>query len=439
MAIQQKWNINELFGLIKKSYCYNSLSREDFFSVISYLTSEYQGLEAQKVYGKIWYDPATKEIGKRGKMARVIYMTNIGTIPDESFMNVVVAAPYDRRNEIIGKIDESFLERLKKGDVFVLGGNKYQFMYSKGMNAYVNASVKRPPTIPSWSSEMLPLSFDLALSIQRFRKLILEMLGSRKNENEIKNFIKSYLYVDENSVDAIYNYFYCQFSYVKKIPCENRMIIERWKDDNGKQYCIFHSLYGRHVNDALSRAVGYLAASHGRRDIEIGINDNGFFLAGSFPIQAEKALGLLAEKPEALREILEEAIDKTEVFKRRFRHCAARSLMILRSYKGVSKTVGKQQMKSHFLLSAVQKISRDFPILKETRREVLEDLMDINNATKVLEWIGQNKIKVETVCTDIPSPFSLGLITQSYADLMKMENKIDFLKRMHQKVLDRIK
>ena len=155
-------------------------------------------------------------------------------------------------------------------------------------------------------------------------------------------------------------------------------------------------------------------------------------------MQIEKAFKLLSDKPEALRELLEEAVDKTEVFKRRFRHCATRSLMILRNYKGQSKTVGKQQMKSDFLLGALKKISMDFPILKETKREVLEDLMDINSAMLVLKWIKDKKIKVESIVTDIPSPFSLNLITQGYGDLVKMENKIEFLKRMHQHVLERI-
>lgn len=440
MAIQRRWNIDELFALIKKSYCYHNLSREDFFSVISYLAAEYSGLETKNVYAKIWYDSETKEVGKRGKLARMIYMTNIGTIPDEAFANVVIAAPHDRKDEKIGMIDENFLERLKKGDVFVLGGNKYEFLYSRGMNAYVNASVFRPPTIPSWASEMLPLSFDLACAIQRFRKLLCEMFEKKKKEQEIKEFIERFLYVDKNSVDAIYNYFYEQHHYTKgNVPHESRFLIERYDDAEGKKYVLFHSLYGRRVNDALSRALAYLVASFGRRDVEIGINDNGFFLSSSFPMQVEKALKLLSEKPEALKQILEEAIDKTEVFKRRFRHCATRSLMILRNYKGKNKSVGKQQMKSDFLLGAVKKISSDFPILRETKREIMEDLMDINNAMQVLKWMGDKKIKVEVIKTEVPSPFSFNLITQGYADLLKMENKIEFLKRMHKAVLERIK
>ena len=52
-------------------------------------------------------------------------------------------------------------------------------------------------------------------------------------------------------------------------------------------------------------------------------------------------------------------------------------------------------MSSHFLLAAAQKTGHDFPVLKEARREVLEDLMDIENAKQILNWINDGKIKVE--------------------------------------------
>jgi ATP-dependent Lhr-like helicase len=434
MAIERQWNIGDMLRVIRQCYCYHTLSTEDFYSVISYLAGEY-ALEARNVYAKIWYDTKTGMIGKRGKLARVIYMTNVGTIPEESFMNVVVATPSYQKDQKVGMIDESFLERMKRGDVFVLGGQKYQFLYAKGMNAYVNASVSRPPTIPSWFSEMLPLSFDLALAIQRFRKLMAEKFESKKTEKEIKHFISEYLYVDEISAGAIYSYFYEQFKY-SKIPHASRILIEQW-NDGGKKYAIFHSLFGRRVNDALSRALAYAAARFGGRDIEIGINDNGFYLASQGQMNIERAIKELNSKN--IQTILDEAVLKTEVFKRRFRHCATRALMLLRTYKGHRKSVGKQQMSSHFLLAASQKTSSDFPVLKEAKREVMEDLMDIGNAKLVLDWIREGKIKVEIAGKEFPSPFAFNLIIQGHADLLKIEDKIEFLKRMHKAIIDRIK
>ena len=422
MAIYKIWQEKELFDLIRKSYCYSELNRNDFLDVISYLSGEY-ALEKNNVYGKIWRDADSKEIGKRGKMARVLYLTNIGTIPEESFIKVKISGT----DEPVGMIDEAFLGRMKKGDVFVLGGKKYLYRYTKGMNLYVNSEVRRNPTIPSWFSEMLPLSFDSALEIGKFRSLMKKKLDSRKSREETLEFIQSYLYVPRETAEAIYGYFLEQHSFLE-IPGTDSIIIEKFTDNN-KKFLLFHTLYGRRVNDALSRAIGYIVASLGGRDIELGITDNGFYLAGENMI-LKRALEELKEKN--LEKFLEESIDRTDVLARRFRHCATRALMILRSYKGQRKTVGKQQMKSHFLLAAVKKISNEFPILREARREVLEDLMDIKNASLVLHWLEQGKIKWKIVETPLPSPFALNLILQGHSDLIRIEDKQAFLRRMHE-------
>ena len=77
-------------------------------------------------------------------------------------------------------------------------------------------------------------------------------------------------------------------------------------------------------------------------------------------------------------------------------------------------------------------------ILKEAKREVLEDLMDIENTQKVIEMIEAKKIKIEEITTTIPSPFAFNLILQGHLDVMRMEDRIEFLKRMHQMVLAKI-
>ncbi len=422
MAISKVWDVDEMLNVIRKSYCYSHLSKEDFFSVVSYLAGDY-ALEHRNVYAKIWYDSKSKQIGKRGKLARVIYMTNLGTIPSESFINVVVQTPADRRGQVIGKIDENFLERMKRGDVFVLGGQKYQFLFSRGMKAYVAADVSKNPTIPSWFSEMLPLSFDSALDVGRFRRLVKERIGKRK---ECVEFIEDYLYCKKEVALAIYEYFFEQERF-SEMPDERMILIERFKEE--KEYLLFHTLYGRRVNDVLSRVYAYAAGRARGRDVEIGVGDNGFYIAGE-GLDVDKILRFVNSKD--LKTIIEEAIERSDILKRRFRHCAARSLMILRSYKGREKSVGKQQVHSEFLYSAVKKISSDFPILREARREVMEDLMDVGNAKSVLEWIESGKVKVRVIGVPIVSPFGVNLIMQGRSDLIKMEDRAKFLKRMHE-------
>jgi ATP-dependent Lhr-like helicase len=273
---------------------------------------------------------------------------------------------------------------------------------------------------------MLPLSFDSAIEIQRFRQLIKERLEKKQAGEETIKFIQDHVHTDADTAKEIYEYFLEQYRF-SEIPDLKTMIIERYKAE--KNYLLVQSMFGRRVNDALSRAIGWIMGSYGNRDVEMGISDNGFYFAGE-SLNIEKALKEL--KPENLKLILEEAIGHTDILTRRFRHCAGRSLMILRNYKGRARTVGKQQIKSQFLLYAIKKISKDFPILREARREVLEDLMDINNAKQVLGLIKDGKIKVKIRDTKLPSPFSLNLILQGHADLIRIEDKQEFLRRMHE-------
>jgi ATP-dependent Lhr-like helicase len=426
-ALDQVWEEKELFKLVKKSYCYKELRLKDYRDVLSYLAGEYVSLEDRYIYAKIWRNEG--KLGKRGKMGRVIYMTNIGTIPDESFITVKIG------NQIIGMLDEGFLERMRPGDVFVLGGNTYQFKFSRGMVAQVSASASRPPTVPSWFSEMLPLSFDLSMEIQKFRMLMEDKFKHRVSKKVIIKFINKYLYVDDNSAEAIYKYFLEQWMFCKHIPHDKKILIENY-DDGKEKKVVFHALYGRRVNDVLSRAVAFIISRTQHKDIEMGINDNGFYINSKKGVNPVAAFRML--KADKMELLMKNAVDKSEVLRRRFRHCAARSLMILRNYKGRTKRVGRQQVSSMILLSAVKRISNDFSILKEARREVLEDLMDIESAIRVVRWIENGKIKIVEIDTKLPSPFSFNLALQGYIDVLRIEDKVEFIKRMHEMVTAKI-
>ena len=428
IAITGKISEKDLWKMVTGSYCYRNLKYSQFIEVLDYLSGEYTKLEDRYVYAKIWYDKETGMIGKRSRLARMIYMTNVGTIPDETHVQVKIG------EQTIGKIDEAFLERLKRGDVFVLGGNKYEFLYSRGMTAQVKTAEQRPPTIPSWFSEMLPLSFDLAQDISKFRGLMEKKFNHNEPKEKIMEFIDKYLYVDRNAASAIYEYLKQQYLF-KELPNDKKILIEEYKEDS-KNFIVFHSLYGRRVNDVLSRAVAYIIGILYHMDVEIGINDNGFYVASERSIITSQVFDHLKVKD--IDAIMKNAIDKTEVLKRRFRHCAVRSLMILRNYAGRTKRVGRQQVSSMLLLNAVRRISNEFSILQESRREVLEDLMDITNAKNVIKDIEDKRIEVKIFQTRIPSPFAFNLVLEGYVDIMKMEDKVEFLRRMHHLVLAKI-
>ena len=442
MSLEKKWNIKEAFDLIRNSYCYHDLSFDDFVSVLKYLSGYYHSLEDKKVYGKIWVDFENMIFGRRGKYARVIYSLNIGTIPDEVKIKV-----RSLEGKYIGTIEEEFLQRLFPGDIFVLAGKTYEFVKAKKDVAYVIPTKEKRPTVPSWFSEQLPLSYELAIEIGKFRKMIFNLM-KKKSKKEIIKFILRNYPINKWGAKAIIDYFYYEKEFLKRLgikefPSDKTILVENYIDERKNQNIIFHSLFGRRVNDALSRAFGYRLSKLLKKSIGVTISDNAFMLTIPYDIEENRRinpkdiLDLLDSKN--LEEILKKALRQTELLKRKFRHCAVRSLMILRNYKGYEIRVAKQQLNAERLLRICEKIE-DFPVIKETFREILEDYMDINHAKDVLEKIEKKKIKVIFLKeSDLPSPFSHSLIALGESDVVLMEDRKKLLIDLHKKILERLK
>jgi ATP-dependent Lhr-like helicase len=293
-----------------------------------------------------------------------------------------------------------------------------------------------PPTIPSWFSEQLPLAFDLAIDIQRFRAIMEGKFKFKHAKEEIIEFIHNYLYVDEFAANSIYEYFREQFLYAI-IPSNKKLLIEYYTGFVGIKFLIYHSLFGRQVNDALSRAIGYLIAKQKKIDITISISDNGFYLSSDKKMGGFEAFKKLSSGN--LRDILIKSLNKSETLASRFRHCAGRSLMTLRRYKGKNKSVGRQQVRGKILLKFVEEMDDNFSILKEARREVIEDFMDVKNAKRVIQWIESDAMEIKTINTIIPSPFAFNLISRGYLDVLSQTDKTEFAKRMHKAILEKIK
>jgi ATP-dependent Lhr-like helicase len=449
MSIARKWNADEAFALVRKAYSYRDLTRKDFDALLDYLAGNYVGLESRRVYGKIWYDEKEKMFGRRGKMAQVIYMLNLGTIPDEVAINV-----FDLSKKWIGNIEEEFLTKLKPGDIFTLGGRLYRFEYAKGMKCFVSAAKTSAPTIPPWFSEQLPLSFELAEEIGKFRGSFASVIRSSIKKRKISRVSKgtkmpadvkkalSALPMDENAKDAVFRYFLEQILFAKEVPNDKLMLVEQTHDiDGGKNYLVFHALFGRRVNDTLSRLFGIILGEMLDMDVGILVGDNGFMLE----LERESKLSQKAVK-ELFSNVLSSDIvstirlniRKTEMMKRRFRHVAGRSFMILKNYKGWKISVGRQQVNSQLLLNAVEEIDPNFPVLKETYREVMEDVMDVPRAKEVVERLSKGTLKYKFITTPTPSPFAHKTLTFGHADVIMMKNKHDYLKELNRLVLKRI-
>ncbi|MEM2899715.1 MAG: ATP-dependent helicase [Thermoplasmata archaeon] len=430
MSLEKAWVVDEALELIRCAYPYRELSKERFLSVLRYLGGYHENLEEKHVYGKIWFDGL--KFGKRGKLTRALYCMNVGTIPDEVSINV-----FREDGSYIGKVEEDFVEKLLPGDIFVLGGKTYAFKYARGMSCYVESADSKRPTVPRWFSEQLPLSYSLGLEIQKFRSEFGNKIMTLSREDAIL-YLKDKFKIGDKTANAVYNYFYEQLSFAK-LPNYERLLIEEYVDEELRKNYIFHCVVGRRVNEAIARAFAQRVSEMHSCNVGISVSDNGFVITvpNSRKISEELLFGLV--HPCDLAYYLRSSLEKTEMLKRRFRHVAARSFLILRKYLSRTSSVGRQQMNAQILFSTVKRMDKSFPVLVETYREIMEDAMDIKNARKYLEKIQNGEIKIEYLRNRyLPSPFAFNLVLMGNSDTILMEDRREMLRMLHQRVMKKI-
>ncbi len=425
MSLSMRWNVDDAFELIRKSYCYRHLTREKYESVLDYLGSkeEYEG-----VYSKIWYDKDENTFGRK-KGSRMIYFMNLGTIPEEANYRVMT-----NRNSMAGELSEKFVERLSPGDIFVLGGRSFEFVRSKGMMAFVKEASGRKPTVPSWAGEMLPRSFDLSMDVAEFRREMASDLHSMTDNDLMVHLCKDFD-IDAGSSRSLISYFKEQETSAGFIPDDRVLMVEEYIDPSGNQRVIFHYPFGRRVNDALSRGYAYRITNLIGANVSVTISDDNFMIGMPRRFDISKIPDLLTSKD--LEMILRKALRNSEIFKLRFRHTAARSFMILRNYMGRPVSVNRQQTRSAYLLETLAEMD-SMPVIEETYREILEDDMDLHNACYVLGLIesGAMQVRVQEY-TGTPSPFAHSVILSGFSDIVLMEDRTALLKELHRKVLYR--
>jgi len=426
MSLEARWDVDAAFDLIRRSYSYHDLPKKDFLAVLDYLSSRNPDI---KVFAKIWYDEEERRFGKK-RGTRLIYFTNIGTIPEEGTYHV-----FSERGTPLGELSEHFVEYLHPGDIFVLGGRTHQFVRARGMAVYVKDASGRRPTVPSWTGEMLPRSFDLSLAVGAFRREIADVID-RDGEDGCVRWLVETNRVDLGSARSLVSYIQEQRAMISDLPTDQTLLIEGYIDEKGNRNIIFHFPFGRRVNDALSRAYAFAITESQKTNVRVGVTDDNFMLTVPKRVPLEGIAGLVLSA--TLEAQLRRAVRNTELFKQRFRHCATRAFMVLRNYKGRQVSIGRQQLRSQRIIDFLHEIE-DFPVIKETYNEILNEVMDLRNARQVLEWIEAGRLKVAiSDFANLPSPFAHNVVAAGISDLVLMEDRSALLRELHRQVLRRV-
>jgi ATP-dependent Lhr-like helicase len=434
MTLERDWSVDEVLQVVRRSYCYRNLSEEELMSAVLYLSAGHAGMQERQIYPKIRYDAEKRMIGTKGGSSRMIYYTNTGMIPDQFTCDVLT-----REGRFVGRLDEKYMEKLDKGDVFSMGGGGYSFCYRRGGKIYVDAAAGRP-NIPTWSSERLPLSFDLARSILSFKNDMLWMMknhrqesrGENNNSSAIVRWLQSQYPIDENSARCIFEIFHQQINFLGEdaVPTNCRIVVQECLDQEAdRRIFYFLSGYGLRFNEGLARMAAYLLARQRVSDICITTADSGFVLALPASCKVNLSAIISSIREENCEQLLYRALQNTSLLKSVFRINATRSFMILKSYKGRQKSARHQQFDADMLIGFAGRLD-EFAVLRESFREIIEDKFEVENIKEVLRGLACGEIEVALKKEATPGPMAFGLATlgttadEKRERMREMQNKM---------------
>ena len=140
--------------------------------------------------------------------------------------------------------------------------------------------------------------------------------------------------------------------------------------------------------------------------------------------------------PDELEDLVVGELGGSALFGARFRENAGRALLIPRAYPGRRTPLWQQRLKSQSLLEVARRYAQ-FPIVLETYREVLRDVLDLPGLHDLLTKLHRRELSLVEVETPTASPFASSLLFDYVATYMYEGDQPNAERRAAALALDR--
>jgi ATP-dependent Lhr-like helicase len=395
----EPWPVDRLFAVVRRSMCYHALPRELFDRVLDMLAGRYTHEAFRDLRPRISWDRVNNVVAPLPGTSHAA-LTGGGTIADRGYYGVYLE---DKRTKV-GEVDEEFIYESRSGDTFLLGSSVWRMMDIDANRIIVAPAPGQPARMPFWRGEGIGRSFELGLAVGRFRR----ELEARLDRPGCQEWLQKEYPVDSRGAWNVMDYGRRQKEATGRLPTDTTLILESFRDELGDPRIVLHSCFGRRVNGLLGLFLARAYTQRAGTEPQMLYNDDGIML---------RCPDTDAVYPDLLSDIDVAAAHSTvlddimfsPVFGGQFRQNAGRALLLPRTTPGKRTPLWLQRLRAADLLSAVRQFE-DFPIVIETVREVLNDVLDFPRFRSILSQVADGSIEVVTVQTEIPSPFAASLL-----------------------------
>jgi ATP-dependent Lhr-like helicase len=401
MAALDEWDVDEVERLVTASQPFHELSREQLENVLDMLDGRYPSDRFAELRPRIVWDRTRGTMhGRKG--ARQLVVTNAGTIPDRGLYGVHL--PDGRR---VGELDEEMVYEARPGQTFLLGATTWRIEEITRDRVIVTPAPGVPGAVPFWKGDGIGRPAELGKAIGAFAR---EAVSREPVE------LAAEYDLDRRAAENLVAYLREQQTATRVVPSDETIVVERFRDEIGDWRLCILSPYGGRVHAAWGLALA--AKIRAERDLEADAiwSDDGIVIHLPDADEPPPADLVLIE-PDEIEDLIVGELSGSALFGAHFRENAARSLLIPRAYPGKRTPLWQQRLKAQSLLEVARDFPR-FPVILETYREVLRDVLDLPSLAGLLRDLQSRKLNLVEVETATASPFASSLLFDYVATYM---------------------
>ncbi|HWI17944.1 MAG TPA: crosslink repair DNA glycosylase YcaQ family protein [Vicinamibacterales bacterium] len=401
MTAMERWAVDDLYRTVRSAAPFAELSRPIFDGVLDMLSGRYPSDEFAELRPRVTWDRVNGMVMARQGAKRVA-IANAGTIPDRGLYGVFLTGA-DKNKARVGELDEEMVFEARAGETFLLGATTWRIDQITHDRVLVSPAPGEPGKMPFWKGEGPGRPVELGMAIG---KLVREI---RKAEPaDALETLQTDHGLDAMAAANMLAYLDEQHAAAGAVPDDRTIVIERSRDDLGDWRVAVLSPLGSRVHAPWAMAATALIRDQAGIDVEVMWSDDGFVIR--YP-DGERLpdTALLLPDPDEVERLVVRQLGSTAMFAARFREAAGRALLLPRKRPGARAPLWQLRKRASDLLAVAARFG-SFPIILETYRECLRDIFDLPALTGVLQRVRSRSLRVVTVESQKPSPFSASLL-----------------------------
>jgi ATP-dependent helicase Lhr and Lhr-like helicase len=401
LAVGEGFDPIRLLPEIRSTFSYASITDEEWWWVLNFVTTGGAALTAYDEYRKVIITNGIYKVEDRRVALR--HRLSIGTIVgDNSLYIKYISGKY------LGTIEEYFIASLKPGDVFWFAGRSLELIRIKDMEVQVRNSQRKTGRVPSWQGGRMPLSSQMS---ELLRQKIHEAATGTEKDPEIF-FLKPLM-----ELQRVRSY----------IPRRDEFLIEYFQTTEG-YHVVMYPFEGRQVHEGMGALLAHRLAQIKPLSFSIAMNDYGFELLCDQEIPIYEAIETNVLDSDNLWRDIQTSINSTEMAKRKFRDIAAISGLVFKGMPGKPIKDRHLQSSSQLFFNVFHEYESNNLLLLQAMEEVMDFQLEEARLRSALQRIAHQKIVIRE--PDKPTPFAFPIMVDRMREKLSTERIEDRVRKM---------